>query len=473
MEQIDFFWIVLAVALYAFLVFFIFVAQRRISNLKAHLVDALHKKAEIGNFLSLFSKNLSGMSDMDGAMSRVARYVADLIGAKALCVFTLDEEGHLVAKGVYGSFPPMHYASQHVLTKPVHLMAALKSEKIKIGDGIVGEVAFTGEGVLIDDATEDPRLSNAPLLVETFMAVPMRREGRVAGVICAVNNIHHDAPFAPEQFSALRFMSDQVVLADNILRVYASLSEQQRIGQELEFARQLQASMTPDFAPPWAPFDIFASTTPAKEVSGDFYDFIEVDEDRLLVVIGDSCGKGIPACMLMATARSFIRASAERFTTLREMARDLNNDLFLDTGDERFVTVALCLLDRRSKTVEFVRAGHTELLVKRSGHPVRAICPDGAALGLLPPEVVGDFDILSFSFLDDMSILLFSDGITEALNARGEEYGLEALTDVFREFTEGTRSPEALADAVQEAVDNFAGDEPRADDQTIVVISHA
>ena len=473
MEQIDFFWIVLAVALYVFLVLFILVSQRTVSRLKARLVDALHKKAEIGNFLALFSKHLTGSADIESAMSHIARYVADLIGAKALCVFTLEKDGYLVAKGVFGSFPPMHCASRHVLTKPVHLMAALKSEKIKVGDGVVGEVAFTGEGVLIEDAAEDPRLSNAPVLIDTFMAVPMRRDGCVVGVICAANNIHHDAPFTPEQFSALRFMSDQVVLADSILRVYASLSEQQRIGQELEFARQLQASMTPDGAPSWGDFEISASTTPAKEVSGDFYDFIEVDSDRLLVVVGDSCGKGIPACLLMATARSFIRASAERFTTLREMVLNLNSDLFHDTGDERFVTVALCLLDRKNKTVEYVRAGHTELLIKRSGHPVRTIFPDGAALGLLPPDVVGGFDILSFTFLDDMSLLLFSDGITEALNENKEEYGLDALSEVFRDSVERGDTPKAIAEAVQDAVDDFAGDEPRADDQTIVVISHA
>ena len=470
--HIDLFWVVLAVALYVALMTFVFLAQRRLSRLNSALVDALHKKAEASNFLSLFAKNLTGTDALSEAMPRTARYVAELVGAKALCIFTMDENGYLVAAGVSGAFPPSNCVSHHVLTKPVYLTSALKSEKIKVGDGVVGEVALTGEGVLLEDASEDERLANSPILIETLMAVPMKNAGRIVGVICAINNTHGNISFSLEQFGVLKFMSEQVVLANNIVEVYSNMSKQQRISQELDFAKQIQTSLIPKHAPAWAPFDIYASTTSAKEVSGDFFDFLKIDEDRLLVVVGDSCGKGIPACMLMATARSFIKASAERFSTLREMITGLNNDLFHDTGDERFVTVAFCLLDRSRRTVEYARAGHTELLVKRLGHPIRSIFPDGAALGLLPPEVVGNFDILSFSFLDDMTLLLFSDGITEALNSKNEEFGLDALVEVFLKSSESNAKPSEIALAVRTAVEDFAQGEPQADDQTIAVISH-
>jgi sigma-B regulation protein RsbU (phosphoserine phosphatase) len=333
-------------------------------------------------------------------------------------------------------------------------------------------VAKSREGILIEDATENEILANSPILVETLMAVPMIREGQVAGVICAVNNSHGGGPFTPEQFSALNFMSDQVVLAYNIVRVYANLSKQQRISQELSFARQLQSSLLPEKAPEWGPFSIDAFTKPAKEVSGDFYDFVEIDEERLLVVIADACGKGIPACLLMAMTRSFIRASIERFTNLHDMMKDLNSDLFRDTGDERFVTVTCCLLNKKEKTVEFARAGHTELLVSRKGHPVRTIFPNGAALGLLPPEIAGDFDLITFAFLNDMSILLFSDGITEALNSEGEEYQLENLIEVFRKASDEKLSSKQLIDEIIKQVNDFSEGTLQADDQTVVVISH-
>lgn len=470
--KIDLFWIILSVFLYVFFSVYIYISRKKIGSLKARLIDALHKKAEVGNFLSLFSKNLKTVEEIEDSMRMTAHYVADLIGAKTLCIFILEKDGFFRATGIAGAFPPLHKAPDRVLTKPRYLLEALRKEKIKMGDGIIGGVAQSREGILIQDASEDEILANSPVLVETLMAVPMIREGQVAGVICAVNNSHGGGAFTPEQFSALNFMSDQVVLAHNIVRVYANLSQQQRIAQELSFARQLQSSLLPKHAPKWGPFSIEAFSKPAKEVSGDFYDFVEIDEDRLLVVIADACGKGIPACMLMAMTRSFIRASIERFTNLHDLIKDLNKDLFRDTGDERFVTVTCCLLNKKEKTVEFARAGHTELLVSRHDHPIRTIFPDGAALGLLPAEIAGDFDLITFAFLSDMSILLFSDGITEALNRDGEEYQLHRLVEVFKKASDEDLPPAKLIQNIIKEVNDFSDGTLQADDQTVVVISH-
>ena len=433
-------------------------------------MDALHKKAEVGNFLSLFSKNLQSVDKIPDSMRMTARYVSDLIGSKALCIFIIDNDDYLRPEGISGAFPPLHKTPDRVLTKPRFLLEALRKEKIKVGEGILGEVAASRQCILIEDALQHELLADSPVLIETLMAVPMINEGQVVGVICAVNNLHGGGPFTPEQFSALRFMADQVVLAHNLVRLYSRLSEQQRISQELSFARQLQSSMLPDAAPKWGNFEIKAFSKPAKEVSGDFYDFVEIDENRLLVVIADACGKGIPACMLMAMTRSFIRAGIDRFTNLHDMMKDLNKDLFRDTGNERFVTVSCCLLDKKELTVEFARAGHTELLISRKDHPIRTIFPDGAALGLLPPEIAGDFDLISFAFLKDMSMLLFSDGITEALNHDGAEFGLDALLNVLDK--NGSQSPDTLVKNILHDVNEFAHDAEQADDQTLVVISY-
>ena len=468
--QIDLFWIILTVVLYLFLATLVFLSRKKICSLKAGLMDALHKKAEVGNFLSLFSKNLQSVDEIPDSMRMTAHYVADLIGAKSLCIFIIDGDDYLRPEGIAGSFPPLHKAPDRVLTKQRYLLEALRKEKIKVGEGIIGEVAESRQCILIEDALQHELLADSSVLIETLMAVPMINEGHVIGVICAVNNRHDGGPFSPEQYSALRFMSDQVVLAHNLVRIYSKLSEQQRISQELDFARQLQSSMLPDEAPQWGNFEIKAFSKPAKEVSGDFYDFVEIDKNRLLVVVADACGKGIPACMLMAMTRSFIRAGIERFTTLHDMMQDLNKDLFRDTGDERFVTVSCCLLDKKESIVEFARAGHTELLISRKDHPIRTIFPDGAALGLLPSEIVGDFDLISFAFLDDMSILLFSDGITEALNKNGEEFGLQALLNILDKNE--TKAPELLIENILHDVNEFALDVEQADDQTIVVISN-
>ena len=468
--QIDTFWVILAVVFYIFLFILVYFDRKKIREIRSKLQSTTHEKSEISTFLDRFCKNLESSRRVSESMNQTAEYLADLIGAQAMCIFILDSKNYLQALGVYGDFPPLHKVHEHVLTKPRYLLSSVQNEKIRIGEGIIGKVGETGEPIFIEDATEDERLSNLPVFVETLMAVPMVKDGSIIGVICAVNNIH-DGPFLPEQFNTLKFMSTQLVLAYNIIMVYATLSEQQRINQELAFARQLQSSLLPDHAPQWKPFVIEAFSKPAKEVSGDFYDFVEIDDDRLLVVIGDACGKGVPACMLMAMTRSFIRAGVERFTTLHNLMEDLNNDLFRDTGDERFVTVSCCLLNRKNKTVEFARAGHTELLISRKGHPIRAIFPNGAALGLLPSDMVEQCDLLTFAFLDNMSLLLFSDGITEALNKLDEEFGLDALLKIFKENE--TAPPDKLIESILTEVNKFSEGTLQADDQTMVIISHS
>lgn len=450
------------------------ILRRKNQVLKAALEDALHKKAEIGNFLSIFSKNLTAVEELDDSMNMTARYVADLINAKALCIFILEEGGAFRAAGISGAFPPLHKSPEYVLTKPRYILESLRREKIKLGEGIIGEVAKNREPLLIEDASADPRIKviDSTIPIETLMAVPMIKEGQIIGVICAVNNRQNEKPFSPEQFSTLKFMAGEVLLAHNIVKVYANLSKQQRISQELEFARQLQASLLPKDFPEWDCFVIYAFSRSAKEVSGDFYDFVEIDRNRLLVVIGDACGKGIPACMLMAMARSFIRANVARFTSLYALMRELNDNLFRDSEDECFVTVACCLLDREECTVEYLRAGHTELLMNVSEHHLRKIFPNGTAMGLTPTGMADDFETLSFSFLPGMSLLLFTDGITEALNANEEEFGIERLGEFFTDSCKNKLSPNESIEKILYEVDRFSEEKQQEDDQTLVLIRH-
>lgn len=441
--------------------------------LREKLDDSMHKRAEIGNFLSLFSQNIKTMEEIENWMNVTARYVADLVEAQAVCVFALEGES-LKAVGICGAFPPLHKAGSYVLTKPRYILESLKRDRIKLGEGIIGEVAERREDVFLDDASRDPRLSEAESIVPitSLMAVPLVDDGRVTGVMCAVNSRRADQPFSQEQFGRFKFIAAQVVLAQNIIQIYSNLSEQQRINQELEFARSLQSSLLPKSFPVWGQFVVQAFTRASKEVSGDFYDFVEIDDDRLLVVIGDACGKGIPACMIMSMTRSFIRSNAERFVSLKDLLRELNENLFRDTGDERYITLACCLLDKKESTIEYARAGHTELLVYVRNH-IRTINPEGSALGLLPSEL-SDFDTLCIGFSPDMSLLLFTDGITEATNPGGEYYALDRLKDVYRNACAQGSSPELAIDSIMESVDAFSeSPDSQADDQTMVIIRHA
>ena len=445
----------------------------RMRIIRNKLKTALHNSAEISNFINLLSRNLSNMDDPTAWLSITARYVADLVEAQSICIFVLDQDGTYRASGIAGAFPPLFKTDAYVMTKPKYILEALRKERIRPGDGIIGEVALKREAILIA-SPGDHRLSGMDSAgqIETLMAVPMIDEGVCRGVICAVNSKHlAEHSFNSDQFGRLKFIAAQVVLAQNILKAYSNLSEQQRINQELDFARNLQSSLLPTSFPDWGAFKIHAFTRASKEVSGDFYDFVEIDHDRMLVVIGDACGKGIPACMIMAMTRSFIRANIGRFTTMQELLVNLNDNLQRDTGDGRYITLGLCLLNRRESTLEFARAGHSELIVYVRNH-LRAINPEGAGLGLIPTEYA-DFDTFCSEFTPDMEILLFTDGINEAVSPFGEFFGTERIKKIFMDSCLAGDMPDTSISKIMKAVDDFT-ESPisQSDDQTMVIIRH-
>jgi len=209
----------------------------------------------------------------------------------------------------------------------------------------------------------------------------------------------------------------------------------------------------------------------AKEVSGDFYDYVPIDEDRTLVIIADASGKGVPACMIITMTRSILRSIASRFTSFEELLPELNRNVFADTEASRFVTMALVLIDKKNNVVECARAGHTEILLKNSLNQVTTIEPEGPAIGLLPPELEIPFETFSFIFNKGNSMCLYSDGITEQMNDQDEEFGIDRLLGLWDKIDVNAVGPEEASRIIFEEVSDFKGDVSQADDQTLVIIS--
>jgi len=450
-----------------------FYYRKRHVSITNKLEDSYHRNRQMNDFMKFFSDTLSSTDKLDEVYSSIAKRIADITDAKGICIYELQEDNFLIPVGYTESFPPLQRSSKFILSKPRYATDSLKYEKIRLGEGIIGETAQNKSGILLHDAYNDSRLkaANTIMPIHTLMVNPMKIGEEVTGVICAINN-KSNKPFSINQFDFLESMTKLIVLIHNILKVYKNLATQQRFAQELEFTRLLQKSLLPREFPEWKPFVIHAFTRSAKEVGGDFYDFVEIDNDRLLVVIGDASGKGVPACMVMAMARSFLRANIERFTTLSSLMEELNKNLYRDTNEGRFITLSCCLLDKKENTVEFARAGHTELLLYSNKNYLRQFSPHGTALGLLPKEFAGSYDTFAFTFKQDFSIMLFSDGITESMNSLGEEFGIDKLTDIFLESSKRKNTPNKCTNKVFRTVDEFTEGEGQSDDQTLIIISH-
>lgn len=445
---------------------------RRMKKIQHKLTMAENAKYEMDDFLTQFSEGLESRDGLKESVNSICRYVTTQIGAEGVAIYEVNANKELTASGVAGIYPLIPSKNYKLLGNLAHLHEAVKLCRFTVGDGsFVGNIAQSKLPEYVNNPARDNRFSNtlSPEGLTGVIGEPLICDDMLFGVIVAINNNrNYGAPFSPSQREHLHHLTSQIVLMHQLVNSYSAMTRRERIDQELEFARQIQFSLLPKTFPEWAQFSITAFTRPAKEVNGDFYDFVQIDDDRLLIVIGDACGKGVPACMLSAMTRSFIRALADNFTTLSDFLVHLNSKVYADTDDGRYITLNCCLLDKKNSLLEFGRAGHTELITFVHDH-LRVIYPQGAGLGILPSDFAS-FDTFCLAFEQGMSFLVFSDGITEAVNDNEEEYGLERLKNTFQDSIRHGLESNKVIERILDEVEQFSSDQ--TDDQTLILIQY-
>lgn len=245
-------------------------------------------------------------------------------------------------------------------------------------------------------------------------------------------------------------------------------SEQQRLEREIEIARHVQMSFLPRAMPQVAGMDADAMCLPAYEVGGDYYDLIVLDEDRVAVVIGDVSGKGIQAAFYMTLVKGIIQTLAGSETSPRSVLSRLNKVFFDVVPRGTFITLIYGVMDFRTGRFRYARAGHHPLLVLR-GDETEFIRPNGMAIGFLGDDRFEDsleehelkLDIGDF-------LVLYTDGITEAVNIDREQFGEEGLVEALKGANDTTASDMMMR--LREALDRFAAPEGRMDDMTMIVL---
>jgi sigma-B regulation protein RsbU (phosphoserine phosphatase) len=426
-------------------------------------------------FLHRMGEMVTREADLEMTLEIITDFLIEETGASAGAIYLTEEaEGKpfLRARVVRGLFPPLQRASGYVLTKRKYLHDKVRAEHIALGEGVVGHVAETREGLLIPDARQESRIppeAHDLVPLESMMLMPLKIRDRLVGVFAVVNKRTQGQSFTEADMGLLQALADQAAVTVNIVQLYDELTEKQRMESELQIAKDFQSLLLPHEMPQLLRFQIATHCSPALEMGGDFYDFIHVDENHLGIVIADVSGKGIPGALIMATVRSALRADAPGRLSPAQVLRVINQRVYEDTRENVFITMTYAILDLRSNVLRFARAGHEPVIACPEGNARPVLyTPEGIALGLIEGEM---FDVIEEKSLDlsrtDL-VVLYTDGVIEAMNAAGEEYGQDRFLNLLQ--AKSVPSAQEVIQMILGDINDFTHGIPQHDDITLVAI---
>jgi sigma-B regulation protein RsbU (phosphoserine phosphatase) len=349
--------------------------------------------------------------------------------------------------------------------------------------GIAGAVLKSGQALKIDDTASDPRFfggvdRRTGVVTRNMLCAPLRSHHGPIGVIQVRN--HKKDGFRAADLAFLDALGGSVAVAIENARMYRQLTAQVEaleravrehnellsLRRELDIARDIQQSILPRSFPDRPDLRIFGEMIAAQEIGGDFYDFFFLDEDRIGILIGDVSGKGVPAALFMAMTRTVLRSAAPVNESPGECLRRVNELLIPDNRTEMFVTVFYGILDIPSGLLRYSNGGHNLPYMLRSDGRIEALPrTGGTVLGMLGGIEFGTHEA---TLGRGESLVLFTDGITEAMNTSGELFGESGLETALAACS--GCEPRELVRSIRDAVERHAGAAVQSDDLTALVL---
>jgi phosphoserine phosphatase RsbU/P len=342
-------------------------------------------------------------------------------------------------------------------------IAELTDLHLKIGEGIIGHVALTGEPVISPDVRHDPRYINARGRTRSEMVAPIISNDEVIGVF----DLESDRlnAYTPDDVQVLLLLASQVAIIIEKVMLHEQLIEKKRLEGQLEVARQVQLELLPAQDPQLEGFDISAYNYPTEEVSGDYYDWVRIYEDQIGFVVADVSGKGVPAALLMAFLRASLRAAIHIGYAPHISMAKVNYLLWESIERNQFVTAFYSVLDASNKTLAYTNAGHSPPLLLEKDGSARFIERGGLPLGMFRDTRYYEYYL---SMEPGQVLVLYTDGVTEAMSPNGEEYGPERLESAVRA---GRHLPaRELIDFIQRDVLEWTAGRGANDDVTFFIV---
>jgi sigma-B regulation protein RsbU (phosphoserine phosphatase) len=406
--------------------------------------------------LCRLSQAFNSSLDLDEVLDRVMDEIIAVTGAERGFVMLRETDGRLIFRVARGMD-----------------QATIDHPQFQVSRSVVERVAREGQPTHTSDAQTDDRFSMRQsvqsLGLRSILCVPLKTKDVVTGVVYVDNRLQAGI-FTPGDLELLTAIASSAAIAIENARLYQVAVEKGRMERELQMARQVQTSLLPRETPQVPGWEFAARWQPAREVAGDYYDFIPLDGGQLGLVIADVSDKGMPAALFMALTRSVVRASVGRAPSPAEGIAHANRLICADSTGGMFVTLFYALLNPATREFTYVNAGHNPpLLCRHSDHAdqdqLTKLARTGMVLGVLENA---PFEQRTLRLNPGDLVVLYTDGVTDATDVHLHGFGMDRLQRVILEHRDAPAA--GLVAALEGAIGDFAGSTAPFDDIAVVVM---
>lgn len=466
--------LVLFAALAAWAAYLFYVTRRmkrKIGSLRSQRDHLRTEERRVFDFLHELGEAFSGDLRPAELHRRIVEGAVKILEARGGALYLADKSGALLAPMfITKGCPPLVAVPANLggQTTTQTGESYFRLHHVRAGEGVIGQ-AWTSVALPVPVVVGSDFGAPEPAGRLT-LARPLHYAGQNLGVL-AVANQAGDPLFQEADQTVFKAIAEQSAFALYSAIMFAEAHDKKRLDHDLQVARDIQRILLPSGSPEIPGFAIAGMNLPASSVSGDYFDYVVVDDDRIGVAIADVSGKGIPASLIMAMCRSVLRGAARGQPSPAEVLRAVNRQLFPDIKEDMFISAAYVVVNHVTGSMTLARGGHdAPLLYVAREKTVTAVRPPGMALGI---DSGGVFDRV----LQDLSVklekgdclVLYTDGVSEALDSAGAEYGLDNVMQAIRESAH--EGPAAVLQRLTDELQTFVGGHPQHDDITLIAIS--
>ncbi|QYO66127.1 SpoIIE family protein phosphatase [Leptolyngbya sp. 7M] len=416
----------------------------------------------------LLKGQFSSRNDLLGLISKVGVALLSASGLEE----TLDQVASLVFEAVPAERCVIMLRDDKAADGMKIMVARIRGQKeqlseVRISHSVMNEVLKNGKSVLTADAQQDPRFATQTVMLQgirSVLAVPLSVDERnIFGLIYA-DSPTYETTFTEEHLNILTTLASVASIRVENATLLEERMQRERMERELELATEIQQRFQPSAPPIIEGYEFQGISFSCYEIGGDYYDFIKRPDGKLMIALGDVSGKGTAAALLMSSLHAAIHAQIAAKSSLWQTVMSVNEYLSENTPANRFVTLFIGELDPVTGKVRYINAGHNPPLLALADGSTQQLDSGGLPLGLMS---VAQYEEGELSLESGDTLVVYSDGVSEAVNPLDEEFGMERLTEVI--INNRTASAAGIRDKVESALSSFTQTAPANDDITLVI----